>query len=269
MGLMRSRPWLMWFLAFLVTLLSAVYQRMTGPTYPVRGKWSAGAGEVRFKLPRSYDGPDDAEIRLAAASPEVSGTLEFKRYRSRDEWTRQTLLREDGFLVGRIPHQPAAGKVLYRIYLAQTGSVETPLTREPLVIRFRGAVPPTILYPHIVLMFLGMLFSTRAGLDGLSRGEGTYRLALWTVLFLTLGGLILGPVVQKFAFGSYWTGWPAGKDLTDNKTAAAFLFWILALWRLRTNPRAWAWAVAAAIIMLLVYAIPHSVLGSELDYTQG
>jgi hypothetical protein len=266
---MKSRPWLMWALAFLVTLLSAVYQRMTGPTYPVRGKWTAGAEEVRFKLPRSYDGPDDAEVRLAVTSQDVGGTLEFKRYRSRDEWTRQPMLREGGFLVGRIPHQPAAGKVLYRVYLAKSGSGETALTREPLIIRFRGAVPPLVLYPHIVLMFMGMLYSTRSGLDGLIRGERTYRLALWTVLFLILGGLILGPVVQKFAFGTYWTGWPSGKDLTDNKTAAAFLFWILALWRLRKNPRAGAWAVAAAIIMLLVYAIPHSMLGSELDYTQG
>jgi hypothetical protein len=41
--------------------------------------------------------------------------------------------------------------------------------------------------------------------------------------------MILGPVVQKFAFGEYWTGFPFGTDLTDNKTLIAFIGWIIAL----------------------------------------
>ncbi len=265
---MRSRPWVLWTVALVVTLVAAVYQRVTGPTYPARGKVKVGEEEIRFRLIRSYDGAGDAEIRVAAASPEVSGTLEFKRYRSHDTWIREPLQREGGFLVGQIPHQPAAGKVLYRVYLAQGGSSEVPLTHEALVIRFRGKVLPYILYPHIALMFLGMLYSTRAGLEGIVRGERTSSYAFWAVLFLVLGGMILGPVVQKLAFGDFWTGWPFGHDMTDNKTAAALLFWILALWRLRRNPQRRVWAIAAAALLLLVYAIPHSMLGSELDYSQ-
>ena len=34
---------------------------------------------------------------------------------------------------------------------------------------------------------------------------------------LGLGGMILGPIVQKYAFGAYWTGIPFGHDLTDAK----------------------------------------------------
>ncbi len=41
--------------------------------------------------------------------------------------------------------------------------------------------------------------------------------------------MILGPIVQKYAFGELWTGIPFGWDLTDNKTLIAFLFWILAV----------------------------------------
>lgn len=265
---MKSRPWLLWFVALVVTLVSAVYQRMTGPTYPVRGKLEIGGQEVKFRLLRSYDGPDDAEVKLSVPSREISGILEFKRYRSNDEWSRQPLERQEDYLMGRIPHQPPAGKVMYRVYLAEAGKDPVALTVEPLVLRFRGAVPPFVLYPHIALMFVGMLFSTRAGVEGLLGGGKTGRLALWTALFLTLGGIILGPIVQKLAFGVYWTGWPLGHDLTDNKTAAAFLLWVIAAWRLHKNPRGRWWAITGALVMLLVYAIPHSVLGSELDHTQ-
>jgi hypothetical protein len=74
--------------------------------------------------------------------------------------------------------------------------------------------------------------------------------------------------VQKFAFGAYWTGWPVGHDLTDNKTAVAFLFWIIAFIRLRRNRQAYGWAIAASVVLLLVYLIPHSVMGSEIDHTK-
>jgi hypothetical protein len=84
-----------------------------------------------------------------------------------------------------------------------------------------------------------------------------------------VGGLILGPVVQKYAFGAYWTGWPFGQDLTDNKTLVAWIFWAIALWRLHKNPANRTWPAIAMVVLLLVFLIPHSMFGSELDYSTG
>jgi hypothetical protein len=80
--------------------------------------------------------------------------------------------------------------------------------------------------------------------------------------------MILGPVVQKYAFDAYWTGWPFGTDLTDNKIAVAILSWIAAAVALKksTNPK--RWILAASLITLVVFLIPHSLLGSELDYSK-
>ena len=83
-----------------------------------------------------------------------------------------------------------------------------------------------------------------------------------------LGGMILGPIVQKFAFGEFWTGFPVGKDLTDNKALVAFVFWIIAWAGNIKKPRPYL-PVIAAIINLGIGFIPHSLMGSELDYTSG
>jgi hypothetical protein len=117
-------------------------------------------------------------------------------------------------------------------------------------------------------MFISMLVSTRAGLAAWVNSPTTRRYAWVTLLTLMGGGLVLGPIVQKFAFEAFWTGWPFGHDLTDNKTLVAVLAWIAALWRQRAKGHARGWFLAAAIVQLLVYLIPHSLLGSELDYTQ-
>ena len=67
---------------------------------------------------------------------------------------------------------------------------------------------------------------------------------------------------------TYWTGIPFGWDLTDNKTLIAFIFWILAVVMNRKKERP-LYTALAAFVLLLVYSIPHSLFGSELDYTSG
>jgi FtsH-binding integral membrane protein len=117
-------------------------------------------------------------------------------------------------------------------------------------------------------MFFGMLFSTLTGLMVIFRGKYSYLYAWITVVFIGIGGLVFGPIVQKYAFDAYWTGWPFGHDLTDNKSVVAFLFWVIALWTLKKNRDNKLWPIVAAIILLVVFMIPHSVLGSEIDYTK-
>ncbi len=111
-----------------------------------------------------------------------------------------------------------------------------------------------------------MLLAFRAGLGALRQEDNWPRLTAWTLGVTVVGGLIFGPIVQKFAFGAYWTGFPLGGDLTDSKTLFVALFW-LAAHLLRKKGR-W-WTVAATALVVAVYLIPHSVLGSELDYQTG
>lgn len=263
---MKTRNWLLWILSIVITIGSAYYQRLTGPTHPFRGKEFLGETEISYKLIRSFPRPTDAPVRITVEDPDVKGYFTFKRFPSNDEWQEMQLEREDDMLIAYIPQQPAAGKVKYQIFLEKDDQLVT-LSPEPITIRFRGDVPAWALIPHVIMMFLAMLFSMRTGLAALF-ADRTFRLTLFTCIFLLVGGLIFGPIVQKFAFGAYWTGWPFGKDLTDNKTAIAFVFWMIALYKTWRNPHHRAWALAAAVVLFIVYMIPHSLLGSEIDFTQ-
>lgn len=259
---------MLWFAAVVIAVAASVYQRVTGPTYPVKGSAEVGGASVSFKLLRSWDGENDADVRIQASDAGVGGTMSFRRHPSHDDWATRDLVREGEELVARIPHQPKAGKVMYQITLNKGDSLPIKLTSSPILIRFRGAVPEIIVIPHILGMVGAMLFAARTALEAWAKGAKTYPLALLTILSLVIGGFIFGPLMQKYAFDTYWAGWPLGGDLTDNKTAAAMLIWLLALWQIRKNRRKRAWAIGAAAVMLAVWLIPHSVLGSELDFTR-
>lgn len=259
---------LLWILAFILMLASATYQRLTGPTHPKRGKIEIEGQTIKFRLLRSQENHENAKIAIKVADTSIHGIYKYKRLGVNEEWDGGILQLEGDELVGFLPKQPAAGKLEYMVTLVKNGR-SYPLTSEPVVIRFKGKVPAYILIPHIFFMFFGMMFSLRTGFEALFKRRNTYRLALTTLILLSVGGLFLGPLVQKFAFGAFWTGWPFGHDLTDNKTLAAVIFWIIAVLKLRKDPENRLWPILAAGVTLLVYLIPHSMFGSELDYASG
>ena len=252
----------LWILAGLISIGSAVHQRMTGPTYAARGKATIGAETVSYRLPRNEETVRDCEVKVKIPDPAVSGRLEFKILGSPDRPLFLPMERRGDLLLGPLPKQPPAGKLEYRVLLSKDGR-ETSLTGEkPLTIRFKGVVPAFILTPHILIMFLGMIFAAKAGLEAVVRGGRPRKPALWAFGLLFTGGMILGPVVQKLAFGDFWTGFPFGHDLTDNKALFSIALWIAALVAGGKGRPARGWILAAAIVTLAAYLIPHSLLGS-------
>lgn len=257
----------LWILAFLITLSTAVYQRRTGPTYPVNGKTTVANTQISYELLRTYETGKDCPVQIEVQNPEISGVVLYKRHKTSDPWSSIPMERQEDSLVAAIPHQPPAGKLQYKVVLSHQED-ETSITGEkPVIIRFKGAVPLWALIPHVIVMFLAMLFSARAGIEALRPKSNPRKLALWTTGILFVGGFILGPLVQKFAFGALWTGFPFGYDLTDNKTLIAFIGWVIALIASRKGKPARGWVLAAAILLLIIFLIPHSLLGSELDYS--
>jgi hypothetical protein len=259
---------LLWVLAVLIAAGTMVYQRITGPTYPVRGRADVGGTVVKFELPRSAVVTRDAEILIPVDDATVTGEIKYKRYKTDDPFSAITLERKGDALVGSLPKQPRAGKLLYQVALAQGDKTVVLNHPDPMIIRFRGEVPIWVLIPHVLFMLLALLFSARAGLEALNKNADPLKFAKWAAVCLFIAGFLLGPLMQYYGFGKLWTGFPLGTDMTDNKTLLAMIVWILALRAGRKGHPARAWVLAAAIVCFAVFLIPHSVFGSELDYSK-
>ena len=263
----KTKNGLLWILAVILMLAVAYYQRTTGPTWPVSGEVVIDNGTVGFKLLRSHGGKGGAPVVVEVKDKAVTGEVTYKRYKSYDQWKTVPMKRNGDTLVMELPHQPPAGKVEYKVVLKK-GDQSWNLSEEPVVLRFKGSVPPGILVPHIFFMFISMLFAMRVLLELLTGGDKSNYLAKVITVSVFIGGLILGPIVQKYAFGAYWTGWPFGHDMTDNKTLFMFIFWVIAWWRLKKDPNNKLWPAIAIVVMFAVYLVPHSAMGSEIDYTK-
>jgi hypothetical protein len=258
---------LFWFLAFLITIGAAVYQRMTGPTHPLDVKFSIDSESYKFSLPRSHGEETDCLVEITLPD-NYSGEVVYRRFPTNETWDTIRLHRIDNNLVAFLPQQPPAGKLEYHLNLRKNGTEIDLGQKENIVIRFKGSVPNWALFPHVLFMFLAMLWSNATGLQAAANIKTYRRNAMVTVILFVIGGLILGPIVQKYAFGAYWTGWPFGEDLTDNKVLASVIIWIAAIILNRNKERKWM-IIVAALFLFAIYMIPHSMRGSELDFETG
>ena len=263
----------LWVVAVALMLGSAVYQRRTGPTRPLRGEFPVAGETHRYRLKRNPI--TDAPARIAIPNPghDVSGAVMYRRYPTADDYTVVLLAVEGGDLVARLPIQPTAGKLEYYLILdTPDGGLWIPGRDETVILRYKDPYPLWALIPHIVFIFCALLIGLRAGLGAVFEPSGVRRLTVITLVCMTIGGLILGPVVQKYTFGAYWTGFPFGYDLTDNKTLIMWLVWVAALaalgLRRKQDERLGRVAVVmAALVAMVVYLVPHSLRGSEFDYS--
>lgn len=274
-----------WLLAIVITLGAGYYQRRTGPTKPKRMEVSVNGKQNKLNMIRTLALDERSEVKLAITDTSVKARLFYRRYPTNDEYNVADftymvypvhsfvmnkifrIYAEKGFFAG-VPQQPAAGKIQYYFEITDGNGTKTYFKDSPIVIRFKGGVPLYILLPHVLLMFIAMLFSTLAGLMSIGRNPLYRKFTVWTLILFIGGGIVLGPIVQYYAFGELWTGVPFGWDLTDNKTLIALIFWVLAVIMNRKKERP-LYTILAAIVLLLVFSIPHSMFGSELNYDSG
>ena len=264
---MKKKKILFWILAIIITLSAGIYQRKTGPTHPKEVEIQISDEKYSLELPRSHSGTNDFFLKLDIPN-HVKGKIFYRRFPTDDEWKSNKLQVKDGKIAGMLPGQPPAGKLEYYIGLFTKNQLIYIAKNDPIRIRFKGEVPNGVLIPHILIMFMAMLFSTLAGLFALGKIPDYRLYGYITLILLVAGGFILGPLMQYHAFGDAWTGIPFGWDLTDNKTLVAFIGWLTAILanRKAIKPR---YYVFAAILLLIVYSIPHSVMGSEYNYETG
>ena len=122
--------------------------------------------------------------------------------------------------------------------------------------------------PHVFFIFFAMFLANVSGLFAAFNIEQFRRYTSITLILMLLGGMIFGPIVQKYAFLEFWTGFPNGMDLTDNKTLIAFLAWVVAF-ILNIKKANRTSVIIAALVTFIIFLIPHSMFGSELNRETG
>jgi len=273
----------LWLCAVVATLAAFTYQDKTGPTYPLEGEFETAHGTVRFKIMRSETIGSDLAVILLEPIPEgVTGFVRYRRFTTDEGWavaamepgefrsSRRGRTRTEKGIGALLPSlDKRAGKYEFFVFVDDGIGEAVSITGDtPVFGRYKAAVPRLALLIHILVVFASMALALRTVLEAFVGGRFK-RLLWWTIGSLLAGAFVLGPIVQWYAFGVLWAGFPVGYDWTDNKVLVELAFWLVAAYRNRGDRRDAAPVYVAGLVTLVVYFIPHSVFGSEFNYRTG
>ncbi len=253
---MKTRIWI---LAMFLSLAAALYQHTTNSTSPLIVTIKSGIQKIQFEYLRSYSSKGDCPIVIQMPDITISGSIYYRKFGSSDDMTKINLRREGEQLIGSLPHQPPTGKLVYRIELLKNGEVLKMSTESSIIIQFTGHIPDVLFVMYLILMFLTLLFSNVTGLLALFNTSSYKIMSLFTLISLIIGGLILGLIVQKYAFNEYWTGIPFGWSLDANKTLVAISVWAIVLGRIR-HSNVKFWILTASLITLTIFTLTYSLI---------
>jgi len=274
---------LLWLLSGLITVACFLYQDKTGPTYPLEGEIDTNLGEVNYTFLRSETIGTDLKVMFLDPLPDgIEGSVQYRRYKSNDDWS--TIPMQAGsFEFSRrgeteviqgfgaeLPYlKERAGKYEYFVFVDDGSGDPVSVTGDkPIYARYKASVPMWALGLHILVIFASMTLAIRTSLEAIFDGNFKWMITA-TIISLLIGAFLLGPLVQWYAFGVWWSGIPFGYDWTDNKVLVELVFWLIAAYMNRGSNRSRGSVYLAGFVTLLVYFIPHSIFGSEFDYTTG
>lgn len=259
------KNWVLAFFSFLITLFLAIFQRATGPTYPVKSKFVYYDTLIKFKLWRSLEIPKTYNLTIPS---DFDVFFYYKRYPSNDTFSIVKFQKKQDVQFLNLEGFPPSAKIVYFIEVKNKNIEYFSNKDNPLILRFKGAVPNYLLLLHVFFIFFAMFLSNYTLLKIVFNKNSIRLFTILTFVFFLIGGFILGPFVQKYAFGHYWTGFPYGKDLTDNKTLFVGLFWAMAV-ILNLKKERKFYIILASILTFLIFLIPHSLYGSQYNYETG
>jgi len=278
-------------ISIVVSSLAWISAAGARPAKPVEIALPTPAGEVRVEMPREHLGDGDAAVLVHAPDRGIERIV--LHYESAGRWLavplnpparemQSSARPEEGPRVwrGTIAHQERGTQISYYVTVEPAGAqalvAPAGAPAEPARITFKGRPSIPVLVAHILAMMGGLVplaIAFVAAWIYLVRRRGLAvlrRSVLIGLVMLFLGAVPLGMVIEYQVFGTWWEGWPFGRDVTDTKTGVLLVAWLaLVLARGkeifsraealgRPRDRAWAvWVIVLGAVTAGFYLIPH------------
>jgi hypothetical protein len=232
---------ILWLGAIILTFLSGYMRNVTGPDYPVSGTIGIEGKMVTFKFDKIYLGNDGYNVLIRSDVKDIKAFLLWKDVSSRaisgrspknqanTIWQRD-LMADSGFLIkGKLPHHNSGEKVAYRVELNYGGKQYYLPEDKPVTIKFLGYVNSSIMNIFYFVLFGGLLFAVRTGLETFNDKPRLGLYSIFTLIFFFLYTICLVPLKRTYELNALNHFVPPLNLITTYQSVSLFVLWIIGL----------------------------------------
>jgi hypothetical protein len=232
---------ILWLGAIIITFLSGYMRNVTGQDYPVSGTIGVKGKMITFKFDKIYLGNDGYNVLIRSDIKNVKVFLLWKdvsanaltgrppKNQAVPTWQRD-LMADSGFLIrGKLPQRNPGNKVAYRVELNYGGKQYFLPEDKPVTIKFLGYVNSSVMNIFYFVLFGGLLFAVRTGLETFNDKPRLGLYSIFTLIFFFLYTICLVPLKRSYELNAINHFVPPVSSLITYQSIFLFILWIIGL----------------------------------------
>jgi len=246
---------ILWFGAALITFLAGFIQSGLSPYYPITGTFGIEGKKVSYKLEKIYRGNEDYNIKILTDIEGLKGTLYWREKNSKSHWKKINMTSAPKILEVSLPLlKPEKESEYYIKVFYKDKEYRIPGNRI-VTIKFLGKVPSTIMNLDIFFILLGLLLSTRTGLEYFNDKPKTKKLSLIAFFFFFCSAIVITPFRKTYELNAINHSVPTITQLYEIKPLIILAIWTVAVYLIFKSKRSKLYAIIFASITILTFVL--------------
>ena len=232
---------ILWLGTVIITFLAGYMHNIIGPDYPVSGTIGVEGKMLTFKFDKKYRGNDNYNVFVRSDVNNIKAFLLWKNVSANDYsgsplnnkispiWQRQLMTDSGSIILGKIPPHNPGERVTYRVELNYNGKQYFLPEDKPFVIMFLGHVNPGIMQIFYFVLFGGLIFAVRTGLETFNDKPRLGLYSIFTLIFFFLYTICVVPLKRTYELNALNHFIPQINSLITYQSISLFLLWIIGL----------------------------------------
>lgn len=215
---------ILWLASFVIVFLMVYTSILTDNDYPITSTFGIEGKKVSCRFEKTHYGKDDYKIIIRTDVDNLTGKL-FWRSKADTIWQSKSLNKAALILYGNIPALSPEQKISYYVELYHTDKKYLLPDHQKVSLTFFGKIPLAINILEFLLLYLGIIFAVRTGLEFFNEGKKSKKFGFLTlILFLTLIALI-NPLYLTYKYGFINSSIPSINRLFLWSDLSIFILW--------------------------------------------
>ncbi len=249
---------ILWFGAALLTFLAGFIQSGLSPYYPITGTFGIEGEKVSYQLEKIFRGNDDYKIKILADIDSLKGILYWREKKSNSSWNEIKMNPAPKILEAELPHLTPQKESEYYIKVFYKDKEYRIPGDRIITIKFLGKVPTTIMNLDIFFILLGLLLSTRTGLEYFNEKPKTKKLSLIAFFFFFASAIVITPFRKTYELNAINHNVPTITQLYEIKPLILLAIWSIAVFLIFRSKNSNLYAIIFASITILTFILIKS-----------
>lgn len=244
---------ILWVSSFVITFIVGFIQIRTSSEYPISGTIGVDGFKVSYYLKKIHYGNSDLKINLKVDNENLAGMIKWKLLNGKNIYNLDTMQFISGNLTGSIPAQAPKSKILYNIILKSRSTVVILPKDDPIVLKFLGSVPKSIIINSNLALYLGILLAIRASLEFFNSKPRFRLYSIFAAIAFLSTALVFDPVRKAYELGAIGRFVPAIGNIFEWRLVLLSLLWIITLVLVSFTRRKKYLMLISAILTILIF----------------